>query len=124
MRTPEGMLAAVHRYIRALNDADLEGVVALYADDAVVEDPVGTPPHRGRDAIRAFYAGSVALQLQVRLDGEVRIAANQAAFAFQVRFAWNGQDTTISPIDVFEFNEQGLITHMRAFFGPANTQTH
>lgn len=124
MRTPEGMLATVHHYIRALNDSDLEGVVALYADDAEVEDPVGTPPHRGRDAIRAFYAGSLSLQLQVRLEGDVRIVAHQAAFAFQVRFKWNGQDTTISPIDVFDFNEEGLITRMRAFFGPANIQTH
>ena len=124
MPSIEIMQAAVHRYIRALNESDLEGIVALYAPDAAVEDPVGSLPHRGHAAIRAFYAGSVALGLQAQLDGEVRATANVAAFAFRVSFVWSGQATTISPIDVFHFNEQGLITEMRAIFGPANTLTH
>lgn len=124
MPSIDTMQAAVHRYIRTLNESDLEGIVALYAPDAVVEDPVGSPPHCGHAAIRAFYAGSVALGLQVQLEGEIRATANVAAFAFRVSFVWNGQATTISPIDVFRFNEQGLITEMRAIFGPANTRAH
>lgn len=123
MLTPDVMHTAVHRYIRALNESDLDGIVALYADDAVVEDPVGTPPHSGHAAIRAFYANSLSLKLDVRLEGDVRAAANWAAFAFRVQFVWDGQSTTISPIDVFEFNELGKITRMRAIFGSANTQT-
>lgn len=124
MLTPDTMEAVVHRYIKALNESDLDGIVALYADDATVEDPVGTPPHRGREAIRAFYAGSLILKLDVALEGPVRATANEAAFAFRVSFVWNGQATTISPIDVFRFNEQGQITTMRAIFGPANTVKH
>ena len=124
MPTNDTMEAAVHRYIRALNESDLDTIVALYAEDATVEDPVGTPPHNGREAIRAFYAGSVALKLDVALEGPVRATANEAAFAFRVRFVWNGQATTICPIDVFRFNEAGLITSMRAIFGPANTTSH
>ena len=44
MRTPETMEAAVHAYVRALNASDLDAIVALYAEDATVEDPVGTEP--------------------------------------------------------------------------------
>ena len=124
MPSIDTMQSVVHRYIRALNDSDLEGILALYAPDAVIEDPVGSPPHRGHEAIRAFYAGSMALKLKVQLDGDIRAVANVAAFAFRVSFVWNGQATTISPIDVFHFNEEGLITQMRAVFGPHNTQTH
>mgnify|MGYP000558860672 CR=1 FL=1 len=36
MPTAEHMHAAVHAYVRALNAADLDAIVALYADDAVV----------------------------------------------------------------------------------------
>lgn len=118
------MQAVVHRYIQALNASDLEGIVSLYAPDAVIEDPVGSPTHRGHAAIRAFYAGSVALQLEVQLESEIRATANVAAFAFHVSFVWNGQATTISPIDIFHFNEEGLITQMHAIFGPHNTVKH
>lgn len=119
--SPDAMLAAVHAYIRALNEGDLEAIVALYADDAEVEDPVGSPPKRGLAEIRAFYAGSLRLSLQVELEGAVRAVASEAAFAFSVSFEHQGQRTTIRPIDLFRFNAAGRIVQMRAFFGPANT---
>ncbi len=46
--------AVVEAYVRHLNAQDVEAVVALYADDASVEDPVGSEPIRGRAAIRRF----------------------------------------------------------------------
>ena len=118
--TPEHMQAAVEAYVRALNAADLDAIVALYADDALVEDPVGSPPKRGLAEIRAFYAGSLRLKLQVALEGQVRAVAGEAAFAFSVSFEVNGRRTTIRPIDLFRFDDAGRIVHMRAFFGPAN----
>lgn len=118
--TPEHMQAAVQAYIRALNAADLDAIAALYADDAVVEDPVGSPPKRGIAEIRAFYAGSLQMQLQVELEGEIRAVGNEAAFAFSVSFDVKGQRTTIRPIDLFRFDATGRITEMRAFFGAAN----
>lgn len=48
--------------MRAIEAHDRDGWLALFADDAVVADPVGPSPfdpeghgHRGRDAIAAFY---------------------------------------------------------------------
>lgn len=121
MPSPQQMEAAVHEYLRALNASDLDAVVALFADDATVEDPVGTPPKRGIAEIRAFYVGSVALKLSLALEGQVRVAGSEAVFPFSVSFSYQGQPTTIRPIDVFRFNEAGKIVSMRAFFGPANT---
>jgi steroid delta-isomerase len=118
--SPDAMLAAVHAYIRALNKGDLEAIVALYADDAEVEDPVGSQPKRGPAEIRDFYASSLRLSLQVELEGAVRAVAGEAAFAFSVSFEHKGQRTTIRPIDLFRFNAAGRIVQMRAFFGPAN----
>lgn len=114
------MEAAVHEYLRALNASDLDAVVALFADDAVVEDPVGSAPRRGLAQIREFYAGSVALQLTTLLEGQVRVAGDEAAFPFSVSFRHEGRAMTIRPIDVFRFDAAGKIVSMRAFFGPAN----
>jgi steroid delta-isomerase len=118
------MQAAVHAYVRALNDGDVDTIVALYADEAEVEDPVGSAPQRGLAQIRAFYAASLRLKLEVELEGQVRTADCEAAFAFRVSFEAGGQRTTISPIDTFRFDDAGRIVQMRAYFGPGNTQTN
>ena len=114
------MQAAVEAYVRALNAADLYAIPALSAAAALVAAPVGSNPKRGLAEIRAFYAGSLKMKLQVALEGPVRAVAGEAAFAFSVSFEVNGQRTTIRPIDLFRFDEAGRIVHMRAFFGPAN----
>ena len=44
-------------YIDAVNAVDLDGLVALFAEDAVLDHAVGT--FQGTDAIRAFYAENV-----------------------------------------------------------------
>lgn len=123
MNSLEHMQHIVRRYIAALNAADLEAIVALYADDATVEDPVGSPPHQGIEAIRAFYAKSCQLPLVVALQGDIRVAANEAAFAFTVRFDYQGQRTMIAPIDHFRFNAAGQVVSMRALFGAPNIQS-
>lgn len=120
MNTTEHMTDVVQRYVAALNAGDLEGIVALYADDATVEDPVGSEPQRGIEAIRAFYAGALRLPLQVALQGEVRAVANEAAFAFSVSVEYQGRKTVIAPIDHFRFNEAGKVVSMRALFGEQN----
>ena len=120
MNTAEHMTEVVQRYVAALNARDLDCIVALYADDATVEDPVGTEPKRGIEAIRAFYEESVKLPLTVALTGEVRAAANEAAFAFTVSFEYQGRKTTIAPIDHFRFNDAGKVVSMRALFGKQN----
>lgn len=118
--TAQAMEAAVHAYVRALNEGDLDAIVALYAEGATVEDPVGSTPKRGLDEIRAFYAVSTQLGLEVELEGQVRAVGNEAAFAFSVTFEVQGRRTTIRPIDLFRFDAQGRIVQMRAFFGSGN----
>jgi steroid delta-isomerase len=123
MPTLEHMHAVVHSYVHALNAADPDAIVALYADDAVVEDPVGSAPKKGKAEIRAFYAASVAFKLEVELEGPIRAVAGEAAFAFRVSFPMKGKRMTILPIDTFRFNAEGLVVHMRAFFGADNVHT-
>ena len=36
------------RYPELLNQGDVEGIVELYAEDATIEDPIGSDLHSGR----------------------------------------------------------------------------
>ena len=117
------MRAAVEAYVTAYNASDLDRLVALFAADARVEDPVGTPVRSGHAAIRDFFAVGIASGARLQLDGPIRTSANYAAFAFHVLLEWDGADTRIDVIDTFAFDESGKIAEMRAFFGADNMFT-
>ena len=120
MPDPETMTAAVHAYVDAFDVGSADAVAALYAEDAIVEDPVGTPVLHGRAAIHAFYAESMKTGARLTLDGPVRIAGDYAVFPFSVRLQLDGADRRVDVIDSFRFDDAGLVVEMRAYWGPAN----
>lgn len=120
MPTPDQMTAAVHAYVAAFDAGDPEMAVAIFADNAVIEDPIGSPARIGTDAIRQFYTESMATGAKLHLSGQIRVATAHAAFAMQVRLHWDGSDMAIDVIDTFAFNEDGKVTEMKAYFGPTN----
>lgn len=120
MPTPEQMQAAVHAYVEAFDKQDPAMAAALFADNAVVEDPIGSPPKVGQAAILEFYTQSMATGARLHLAGPIRVAAAHAAFAMQVRLNWDGKDMAIDVIDTFAFDEAGKVTLMQAYFGPGN----
>jgi steroid delta-isomerase len=117
---PAAMVAVVERYVAAFDAGSADAAAALYAVDAIVEDPVGADPVRGRDAIRAFYAASMATGARLSLQGPVRIASPYAVFPFSVILEHEGQTRRIDVIDTFRFNAENEVTEMRAFWGPTN----
>ena len=116
---------AMQAYIDRMNAGDLDGVVALYADDATIEDPVGSGKVvTGKEAIAAFYAGSMKTKAQLKLSAPIRTShSDSAAMAFEVTLDWGGL-MTISVIDVMTFNAQGQFTSMRAYWGPEDMRKH
>jgi steroid delta-isomerase len=112
MPTPEQMAAAVHAYVEAFDKADPELAVAIFAADAEIEDPIGTP--------LKFYTESMATGAKLILDGPIRIAGDYAAFAFHVPLHFDGRDMRIDVIDTFKFNDAGKVIEMKAYFGPTN----
>ncbi len=108
-------VAVVNRYVEAFDKADISMIRDMYAEDAVVEDPVGSDPHVGIEAVCAFYEAGLG-NAKLALTGPVRSAGNAAAFPFQVRMG----DMSIDIIDVFEFNDEGKVVSMKAYWGPDN----
>lgn len=105
----------VDEYVRLVGSGTADEIVALYAEDATVEDPVGTDVRRGAEQIREFYAQLEGLEQQTRLHA-VRIAGGEAAFHFEVATRADGATYTLSPVDVMTFDDEGRITTMRAFW--------
>jgi steroid delta-isomerase len=114
------MEAAVHEYVAAFDAGSPERVAALFAPDANVEDPIGSPAHNGHDAILGFYTASMQTGAKLKLDGPVRIAGPYAAFAFSVLLNLGGKDMHVDVIDTFKFNDDNKVIEMRAYFGPTN----
>jgi len=107
---------AVQQYIKAFAKADINIIKTLYAEDATVEDPVGRGVHRGLEAICRFYQTALDSGATLSLNGTPRCAGNAVAFPFTV----HSGPVNIEIIDVFEFNEQGKISTMRAYWGQEN----
>ena len=110
----------VDSYISSLNEKNLEGILSLYADNATVEDPVGSKIVEGKEALRQFYSGAVTIDLTLTRTGPVRIAGVEAAFPFQLLMEVDGTPMITDIIDVFRFDEEGKIVSMRAFWGESN----
>lgn len=120
MPDPTRMEAAVHAYVAAFEAGSADQVATLYAQDATVEDPIGSPIHKGREAIRAFYAESMKTGAKLKLEGPVRVAGDYAVFPFSVNLNYDGGHKRIDVIDTFRFNEANEVVEMRAYWGPTN----
>lgn len=99
------MKAALLDYVAAFNAADAGRVVALFADDATVEDPVGSPVVAGREAILAFYRHATSLGARLDVVAAPRGShGNAAALSFAVYAQMQGHSggcmgvSLISPV--------------------------
>ena len=112
-------IAMVHKYIEAFDKADLDIIREIYSVDARVEDPVGADIHDGIDAVCAFYEGALSSGAKLVLSGEPRCRGNAIAFPFQVQMP----GMTVDIIDVFEFDHEGKVNSMKAYWGPENMKS-
>jgi steroid delta-isomerase len=115
----ERIREVVNRYVELVGSGTSDEIVALYAEGATVEDPVGSEVLSDRDAIRGFYAGLDGLEKETRLV-TARIAGAAAAFHFEIATHVGEQTYTVTPIDVMTFDDDCLITSMKAFWGDAD----
>ncbi len=106
--------ALVHTYVDAVGRQDVEGCVALFAEEGVQEDPLGSPPNVGHEAIRAFFEKSYAVPFTVEMDPEILIGGDYASFRFTIKVPL-GEDTVVVRVaDLMQVDERGKITRMQA----------
>jgi steroid delta-isomerase len=120
MSLDELITDAVNTYLSSFEKQDVDGILNVFADDCWIEDPIGSERRVGKEALREFYQGAVGIGATMTLESEIRIAGNEAAFGFRLNADLPNGKLSVRPIDVMVFNDQGKVTSMRAYFGPAN----
>lgn len=116
----DDVAAGVRRYLDTVAGGSAADVTALFAPDATVEDPVGVDPIQGHEAIRAFYTSFESLTKTTELV-TLRTCAGQAAFHFSIVVDLGGGATSsMAPLEVMTFDDDGLITTMRAFWAESD----
>lgn len=113
MGNADDISKAVHRYIEAVAEGRIDDIIELFADDASVEDPVGSEVHIGREAIRRFYSAIEGAQGHAELFA-LRVAGAEAAF--HVQWTLPGQGVRLDPIDVMVFDDNGRIVSLKAYW--------
>jgi len=117
MPTPEQVRAAVDGYVAAYRAGDRDAFLALWADGATIEDPVGTPVHEGAEAIGAFWDLVHGMTDRLVLEPtHVHVCEAEAAMVFEIRSTVGGQDMVIDAVDVFVVDDDGRLGSMRAYW--------
>ena len=119
MPSPEDNANTVKRYLELVSKAQPDEVAALYADDATLEDPVGSEVHIGRPAIRGFYSSIENIKAETEVV-TLRALGNEVAFLWTMTVHMGDVNMRMEIISVMTFDDEGKIASMKAYWGPEN----
>jgi steroid delta-isomerase len=115
---PEQIEAAVEEYFASLGSLDVQRFVNNFAPDGVFEDPVGTPPIQGTQAIGAYYEAVTAPFIEIKpYIQEIIVGGQEAIVNWKIKLkTTSGKVIFIDGMGVFKFNQQGKIQSLREFW--------
>lgn len=111
---------------------DREGWLSLFAEDAVVQDPVGESPldptgegHRGKEAIGAFYDMIIAPGVMEKFEiTSSHPAGDECANVVDIRNVLGGdQVVEMRMVVVYRANDEGKLVSLKAYWDFNNTQS-
>jgi steroid delta-isomerase len=111
----------------AVEAHDRQAWLALFADDAVVEDPVGPSMfdpdgkgHRGREAIAAFYDNVIAANESIAFTiAQSFLCGDEVANVGVIRIAFaGGSAVEVDGVYTYRMSPEGKIVSIRAFWEP------
>ena len=122
--------SAAQRSFSAVAKGDLDEWLTVYAEDAVVEDPVGPSMfdpegkgHRGHEGIKAFWEQAIApietFEFEINesfANGNVTASLGRIKTSFP-----DGSFTVTDLITVHEVNDEGRVVSMKAYWEPDRT---
>jgi steroid Delta-isomerase len=109
--------AAVDAYVAAYAKNDRDAFLDAFADGGVIIDPVGTPPHAGREARGAFWDNVHQLTEKIVFDvKDVVVCGSEAAMVFRIHAGTGDAGIVIDAVDIFEVDDDGKIASMRAYW--------
>jgi ketosteroid isomerase-like protein len=102
---------------------DRDAFLDAFADGGVIEDPVGTPAHAGRDARGAFWDTVHQLTEEMTFDvKDVVVCGSEAAMVFRIYAGTADAGIVLDAVDVFQIDDDGKIASMRAYWDMGRAQ--
>ena len=111
----------------AVEAGDRAAWLELFADDAVVEDPIGPSAfdpegsgHRGIEAIAAFYDNVIAANESITFTiNQSFLCGDEAANVGVIRIAFaGGSAVEVDGVYIYRRSPEGKIASLRAFWEP------
>ncbi len=111
----------------AVEAGDRQAWLALFAEDAVVEDPIGPSAfdpegtgQRGIGAIAAFYDNVIAVNESIRFTiNQSYLCGDEAANVGVIRITFEGGGAVeVDGIYIYRRSADGKIASLRAFWEP------
>jgi steroid delta-isomerase len=123
--TPEQIEVIVTDVFNKFAAMDAHGTAALYAADGTIEDPVGTTPIQGTQAIIAYLETFPTILNEIRVQHfDVTVAGQEAAIKWRLRFKTKtGNVFFVDGIGIFKINEDGKVQSDREYFDLAYFQS-
>jgi steroid Delta-isomerase len=114
--------SAIEQYFAAscAENQKVEAMIACFAEDSVSYDPADGPALEGHEGLRQFFNSVVSLFKEVSLNADnIYINGHEAAVKWSGRgISHHGMEVHFDGIDWFEFNAQGQIQSMKAYWNP------
>ncbi|AQA06249.1 ketosteroid isomerase [Mycobacterium sp. MS1601] len=102
---------------------DKKAWLELFADDAIVEDPIGPSHfdpegrgHRGKEAISAFFDMAIAPSELEFFFRDSYVCGNEEANVGHIVITAQGYRVTAEGVFTYRVNDDGKITALRAYW--------
>ena len=103
---------------------DKEAWLAVFTDDAIVEDPIGPSPldpegkgHRGRDAISAFWDKTIAPTTKIEFFfRDTYQCGNEEANVGHILITTGDYQITAEGVFTYQANDDGQLVALRAYW--------
>lgn len=122
--TPEQIEAIATEMFNKFAAFDAQGTANMFAPDGTIEDPVGTTPIQGTQAIIAYQETFPTILDEIRIQHfDVTVAGQEAAIKWRLRFKTKtGNVFFVDGIGILKINAEGKIQSDREYFDLAYFQ--
>jgi ketosteroid isomerase-like protein len=123
--TPEQIEAIATDMFNKFAAFDAQGTASLFAPNGTIEDPVGTTPVQGTQAIIAYLETLPTVLDEIRIQSfDVTVAGQEAAVKWRLRFKTKtGNVFFVDGIGILAINPDGKIQSDREYFDLAYFQS-
>jgi len=109
--------ATLRAYAGAWAAKDRIAWLDAFADSATQEDPIGSPVRRGRGEIGEFWDAAMAAYDSIEIvPREIFVIGHEAVMVWTINGVVAGGAVSFEGVDVFRFDDAGLISSVRAFW--------